>query len=400
MIQVFAYVALFTFSLFTVVYGIYFLLITRSSKKEEYLSFLKSCLSKKLNDDELPTITILVPAYNEEKVISSKLQNIASFAYPHDKVVVIILDDRSTDKTVEIAERMLKELNITGQVSISQKRGGVNASYNRIMKDTTSDLVLMTDADVMIEPDALMNGVKILNSSQDIGGLSGAMSVKSSAHTSAVKIENSYRQFYDQTLLDESAVDSTYPAYTCLALVRTSIWKPLNESYGSSDGNLSLSIIAQGFKFLFVPQMVFHEKVATAFKEQRRQKVRRGTRLLQSTILYSKKLFQNGRRKFTTLIFPLRFLMMTLCPIAFWVGVISLISAAFLLSPISGIILLGIFIFSILLGTRRSSKIFNLFASFVFHQVYLLLAMILAPRKAKTWKAIERNAEVLPKQAP
>ena len=256
----------------------------------------------------MPTVTILVPAYNEEKVMSSKLQNIASFNYPLEKVEVIIIDDLSTDKTAEIAERMLKELNLTGRVSISKERKGVNASYNRIMKETDSDLILMTDADVMIEPDALMNGVKILNSSQNIGGISGAMKVESSVNTSAVKVENSYRNFYDyQMLLSESAIDSTYPAYTCLALVRKSVWKPLNEGYGSSDGNLSLSIIAQGFRFIFVPQLVFHENVATEFKEQRRQKVRRGARVLQSTIVYSKKLFHSGKTKFTTLVFPLRF---------------------------------------------------------------------------------------------
>ena len=116
-------------------------------------------------------------------------------------------------------------------------------------------------------------------------------------------------------------------------------------------------------------------------------------------IVTDEKLFHNGKRKFTSLIFPLRFLMMTLCPILFWVGLISMFFEAFTLSLLFGLILFTVFVFFILFGTRRSNRILNLFASLVVHQFYLLSALFFAPRKTKTWKSIERNAKVLTKQA-
>lgn len=398
--QVFLYIALFSFSLFIAVYGLYYLLVLETSKRRQYQEFIDASLEKNLNVHELPNVSILVPAHNEEEVILNKFNNIAAFDYPHEKLEVILIDDCSEDKTAQTAERMLKDLDLNGKVLRNNKRLGVNGSYNRGMVEIESEVVLMTDADVMIEPDALMKGVKILKNMEYIGGISGRMVPLSSSKTAAVSVENSYRNFYDQMSIAESAIDSTYPGYTCLALVRKSVFLPLNESYGSSDGNLSLSVILQGWRFIYVPQLIFYENVASRFKEQRRQKIRRATRLLQSTLTYSKNLFNRRRRGFTKLIFPLRLLMIAICPIFFWIGLISLFTELFTLSYVLMFISLGLFVGLLSLGVKLRNKILNLFSSFVVHQFYLLSAIVLSPRKSKTWKAIERNTNSAPIDAP
>jgi len=54
--------------------------------------------------DEYPSITVLCPAYNEEKLIEAKIQSFLNLDYPKDKIKMIVISDDSTDKTNEIVE--------------------------------------------------------------------------------------------------------------------------------------------------------------------------------------------------------------------------------------------------------------------------------------------------------
>jgi cellulose synthase/poly-beta-1,6-N-acetylglucosamine synthase-like glycosyltransferase len=395
MIEIFLYIALSCFSTFAAVYGLYLLIVLRTSKTKEYLKILNESLKKEINIQELPTISIIIPAHNEEDVIVNKFHNIAAFDYPKEKLEVILVDDCSVDHTAEKAAQALKEFNMTGKVIRNKENMGVNASYNLAIREANGVLILMTDADVMIRSDALIKGAKILESQEDIGGVTGKTVIASSNDGVAFSIESSYTDFMNNYSLTESAIDSTYPGSTCLALVKKSALSPLNEKYGSSDGNLSLSMIIKGYRYIFVPQLVFQENTASNIREQRRQKVRRATRLLQSTFLYSKKIFVNSKNGFARIVFPLRFLMTAICPILFWVGLASLVVFIATLSPVLVVLVLGVFSLFLIPCMVIFLKFRNLLLTFLAYQIYLMLAIILVSRKAKTWKTIQRDTGVL-----
>ena len=393
LIQLLMFVSVLCFSVFCGVWVLYFLLITRNSKTKEYLEYIKSALAKDLNNEDLPRVSIIIPVHNEADSISNKIENINMFEYPHEKIEIILVDDCSTDNTIDIAKRIFDKLSLPYKILRNNMKSGVNVSYNKGAKEAAGDLVMTTDADIMVESDALINGVKILCSYDNIGGVTGGTTTEHKVANPATTMETSYRTQYDHMLLTESALDSTYPGYTGLSLIRKSIFGPLNQTYGSSDGNLSLSIIARGFRFIFVPQLVFHEEISTKIRDQRRQKIRRGTRLLQSTLIYSK-LFRTRQREFTRLIFPLKFLMMAVCPTLLTVGVTSLLAWSCFLSPLLAASLISILLVSIFLGIYVSLRLLNMFSSFVLNQLCLVLALFLSPRKAKTWRTIDRQATV------
>jgi cellulose synthase/poly-beta-1,6-N-acetylglucosamine synthase-like glycosyltransferase len=284
---------------------------------------------------------------------------------------------------------------MTGKVIRNKENMGVNASYNLAIREANGALILMTDVDVMIRSDALIKGVKILESQEDIGGVTGKTVIASSNDGVAFSIERSYTDFMNSYSLAESAIDSTYPGSTCLALVKKSALSPLNEKYGSSDGNLSLSMIIKGYRYIFVPQLVFQENTASNIREQRRQKVRRATRLLQSTFLYSKQVFVNSKNGFARIVFPLRFLIAAICPLLFWVGLASLVVFIVTLSPVLVVLVLGVFLSFLIPCMVIFLNIRNLLLTFLAYQIYLMLAIVLVPRKSKTWKTIQRNVDVL-----
>lgn len=94
-----------------------------------------------------PTVTILIPAHNEEKVIKYKLSNLISIDYPKDKIEIIVASDNSTDTTNEIVDEFInnnKEFNIKLYVVIDRK-GKTNAQ-NEAVRIATGEILIMTDA--------------------------------------------------------------------------------------------------------------------------------------------------------------------------------------------------------------------------------------------------------------
>ena len=76
--------------------------------------FRKKALNFKLTDDELPRISIIVPAFNEERTVDRCLNSIKIQNYPHDKMEVIVVDDGSTDNTRSVVRNNINGKNGNG----------------------------------------------------------------------------------------------------------------------------------------------------------------------------------------------------------------------------------------------------------------------------------------------
>lgn len=96
-----------------------------------------------------PTVSILIPAHNEEKVIGRILQGMIKLTYPKDKLQVIVIDDASTDSTGKIAEEYSKEYPYINVVHRSQEEGkrGKASALNAVFKHVNGEIVLCFDAD-------------------------------------------------------------------------------------------------------------------------------------------------------------------------------------------------------------------------------------------------------------
>jgi len=385
------YVSAVCFSFFVVVYGSYYFFVFKTRKKAEYFRLIEKILEKDLDIQEFPFVSVLIPAFNEEDAISRKLENISALDYPREKLEVILIDDCSTDNTVEIAQRMLDKLGFTSKIIKNRERKGVNAAYNIGVTESKGDLILTTDSDVLLDSDALIKGVKILKELKDVGGISGKMVPVSSDSTVAVSIEKPYRSFYDSMLTAESAIYSTFPAYTCYTLLRKSVFLPLPLHYGSSDGNISLATIKKGFKFLFIPHIPFYEPILSGISEQRKQKIRRATRLIQSTLANKDIMFKSKFESFGKVIFPLRFTMMVIAPFSFFIGLITAFLVMLQLSM--AITLLVIFLFSlfVLLGAKTDLPLLSALNSFIVHEFYLLIGVLMSQRRVSVWRPAVRS---------
>lgn len=108
-------------------------------------------------DDYLPTVSVLVPARNEEENIEQCLKSLVASNYPQDKFEIIAINDRSTDKTLEIMQKIasehsnIKVVNITDEQQKQNLRGKAGALHFGA-ETAKGELLMMTDADCVVHP--------------------------------------------------------------------------------------------------------------------------------------------------------------------------------------------------------------------------------------------------------
>jgi poly-beta-1,6-N-acetyl-D-glucosamine synthase len=373
------------------IYIVYFVTVVGSKKRVGFINDIGAFADSTLNEEDIPKITILIPAHNEEETLNAKIENISRFKYPLNKIKVIVLDDFSNDKTVSVAENAYRTFRVQGEVFHSDKKIGVNGLYNIGFNRAQTELILTTDADALLMEDTLLKSVKIMLKMPDVGGIAAKMTPTHKKETPSTRASDVYTDAYYTMLESESAIYSTYPGGSSCMLVRKSAYSAISENYGSSDGNISLTIIRNGFKLILAPCVPFLEPMSQKFSELRRQKVRRATRLLQSANMNRSILFSKKYGQFGLLIFPLRFFMMTIVPPLLLLGIILFpISIATLSLPVAGFLVFA-FASIIVLGLQTNLKVPNLVTSFLLHQTYLLEALIFSRRKMKNWAHIRRN---------
>jgi cellulose synthase/poly-beta-1,6-N-acetylglucosamine synthase-like glycosyltransferase len=108
---------------------------------------------KRMKDEDLPTVTIIVPAWNEGTTTVGTINSILDLDYPPDKLDVFFVDDGSTDDTLAVAKEYFGN---NPRVKINTKpNGGKHTAMNMGIKESTSDIIGCLDADSYVEPIAL-----------------------------------------------------------------------------------------------------------------------------------------------------------------------------------------------------------------------------------------------------
>jgi poly-beta-1,6-N-acetyl-D-glucosamine synthase len=230
---------------------------------------------EKLPLESLPNVGIIVPAYNEEKVIFDKITNLLAIDYPQKKYTIYICSDCSSDNTVEIAKSFT---NIV--VFDYQTRQGKTGVINQTVPRLHHDIILITDADGLINPDALQKIVRHYTDSS-IGSVSGALEVISSNQT---KSESIYRGFETFQKGLESKIHSIIGVNGCINSFRHSLFKPIHPQTIVEDMVIPLGIIQSGYRVIYEPDAVFRT-VSINTQNEFRRRIRIGTGNFQTIAL-------------------------------------------------------------------------------------------------------------------
>ncbi len=115
-----------------------------------------------INDNYEPSVSILIPAHNEDQVIRKLLQKMAELSYPKNKLEIVMIDDASTDKTGQIADEISKQYPFIKVLHRTSQQGGKGKSsaMNAGLKIAKGEIVLCFDADYLPHPDIVKKLVK------------------------------------------------------------------------------------------------------------------------------------------------------------------------------------------------------------------------------------------------
>ncbi|TWI59875.1 glycosyltransferase family 2 protein [Halalkalibacter nanhaiisediminis] len=139
-----------------------------------------------------PTVTVMVVAHNEEKVILEKLNNIIELNYPKEKIEFLIASDNSTDNTNEITKQFIKEhQNINIRLYEVKARKGKTNAQNEAQKTVTTEYLVMTDANSIMDRDSVKELMAAFTS-EDIAYVSGRLSIVNQESSDVSNAESSY----------------------------------------------------------------------------------------------------------------------------------------------------------------------------------------------------------------
>lgn len=218
---------------------------------------------------ELPDVTILIAAYNEEDIVKEKMANTMILDYPFEKLKIIWVTDGSTDGT----NRILSEYDNL-EILYEEKREGKTAAINRAMPFVKTPLVVFTDANTMLNSEAVKEIVKAF-SNQKVGCVAGEKRIvpknKEKVSTGG---EGIYWKYESMLKSLDSRLYSACGAAGELFAIRRELFRNIEKDTLLDDFILSMRIVKRGFKIVYCNNAYAIEEGSYNMAEEKKRKVR------------------------------------------------------------------------------------------------------------------------------
>lgn len=219
----------------------------------------------------LPGATVLVAAYNEEKVIAGKIENTLSLDYPEALLKVIIASDGSSDRTNGIVRSYMerhKNLSL-----LEFPRIGKSGVINNALRHIASEIVVFSDANTEFDPLALK---KLMRHFLDpnVGCVCGRLIYRNPGGAVSGEGESFYWRY--ETLLKkmENRLGYIAGANGAIYAIRTGLFEPLRQGTINDDFVISMRIVEKGFRSVYEEGALAYEDVAKDMKSEFKRHVR------------------------------------------------------------------------------------------------------------------------------
>jgi len=219
--------------------------------------------------DIFPTVTLLISAFNEARVIASKLENALALDYPRERIEILVISDASTDGTDAIVESFAgRGVNLLRMAVRQGKTAGLNAAVQR----ARGEIIVFSDANIMYQPTVIQRLVRNF-ADPDVGCVTGDSRYTENPSSAAHVQENTYWHYEQRIRAMESQLGSTVGGDGAIFAIRKDLYTPLSRD-AINDLVIPLQIVARGYRAIFEPAAVGFEPTAGDFAGEFRRKRR------------------------------------------------------------------------------------------------------------------------------
>ncbi len=231
------------------------------------------------SDPYEPTVTLVVPAYNEAAWLQEKMENSLSLEYPQDRLKILVVEDGSNDGSEEIINRFPGVIHLHGA-----ERQGKMEALNRAMRRVDSELTVFTDANTMLNREALRELVVCFRDPA-VGCVCGEKRVSPGADKDASATgEGLYWRYESRIKKAEAGIGSCIGATGELYAIRTDLYRPETADTLVDDFMISMGIALRGYRIQYAPGAYATETASAGLGEEFKRKIRIAAGNLQSLL--------------------------------------------------------------------------------------------------------------------
>ena len=261
-----------------------------------------------VSDEELPTCTVIVPAYNEGKQVYHTLFSLAESDYPKEKLQLLAVDDGSQDDTWHWIQEAKKELGDCLAIYKQPKNKGKRHALYRGFNEGTGEVFVTVDSDSIVKNDTLRNLVSPFVTNPECGAVAGNIRVLNNEKALLPKmLDVSFVLSFEFVRSAESTLNSVLCTPGALAAYRSSAvfaclpaW--INQTFMGKpsdigeDRAMTNMILKQGHHVLFQRNAYCYTNVPEKYKGLYKMFIRWGRSNVRENIEMSKYVFKNFRK--------------------------------------------------------------------------------------------------------
>jgi cellulose synthase/poly-beta-1,6-N-acetylglucosamine synthase-like glycosyltransferase len=228
-------------------------------------------------DEALPTVTFMVCAYNEQDIVDMKMANTRQLDYPQDKLQIVWVTDGTTDETNDRLGRYPE-----ARIIFTPERKGKTAALNHGLSMVTTDITVMTDANTMVNADAIREIVRCFQDPK-VACVAGEKRVMARHEgQSAAEGEGLYWKYESTLKRLDSELYSAMGAAGELNAIRTALYQHMPENALLDDFVMSMRMVDQGYRIAYAPTAYAMEYGSANLAEESKRKRRIAAGGLQS----------------------------------------------------------------------------------------------------------------------
>lgn len=242
--------------------------------------FLPQSVFEPYLEEQLPQVTLLIAAYNEERVLERKLQNTFELDFPAERLQILIAADGSSDRTAAIATAHQAD---GVELNHIPERGGKMAAINRAMPRARGEIVVFSDANNLYEPQALRELIKPFTD-PGVGASTGEKLILLAGDELSAS-EGLYWKYESWIKKSESRLGSCTSSTGEILAIRRKAFEAPPGNIVNDDHFIVIDLVRRGYRVVYSPSARSYEEVSLSAGDEIKRRARMNAGLFQTISL-------------------------------------------------------------------------------------------------------------------